>query len=32
MGQKSTDGVDMDGLFSRIATSIELAVAHAADT
>lgn len=31
MGQKSTEGVDLDGLYRRIATSIELAIQHGAD-
>ena len=30
MGQKSTEGVDLDALYNRIATSIELAIQHGA--
>jgi aminoglycoside phosphotransferase (APT) family kinase protein len=31
-GQKSTEGVDLQGLYDRIGASIELSAAHAADT
>ena len=31
MGQKSSEGVDLETLFNRISASIELAAAHAAD-
>jgi aminoglycoside phosphotransferase (APT) family kinase protein len=31
-GQKSTEGVDLQGLHDRIGASIELSVAHAAET
>ena len=31
MGQKSTEGVDLDGLYNRIATSIDLAIEHGVD-